>query len=180
MIDDPKIREVLDDLRGTVTAFKGGLPSDEMLNCIASMVTPEMTTVETGCGLTTLVFAMRSGHHTCIDPQEGKTAAIASAVKERGGEVARPRMMPSLEYWQYGEHGDDVYDFALMDGDDVSPGCVFDAVYLATRVKPGGHIMIDDVSQPWIKTALAVLDAWSGWEVARPVGSRSVLYRRDR
>src|SRR5882724_9443358 len=72
------------DDRGQMLNFSVSLRViEEILKCVR----PDMNTLETGCGLTTVTFALIGSQHCCITP----VAAEAEAVKNYCDKIGIPR-----------------------------------------------------------------------------------------
>jgi predicted O-methyltransferase YrrM len=122
-----------------------------------------MRTIETGAGVSTMVFALRGTRHTCVVPdarvvqriQEYSNTHSVSLrtvdfVVERS-EFALPRLRATD------------YDFALIDGRHGFPAPFLDWFYIANLLRRGGMVLIDDT---WIWTGKILadfLDLTPGW-----------------
>jgi hypothetical protein len=122
-----------------------------------------MRTIETGAGVSTIVFALKQARHTCIVPDRrlvrrirrycasaGLSLHTVNFVIERS-EYALPRLQASG------------YEFALIDGRHGFPAPFLDWFYIADRLRQGGILLVDDT---WIWTCevlVRFLDAEAGW-----------------
>lgn len=129
-----------------------GIPSaesrmdDSTLLFLDRQVQPGMRTLETGSGVSTIVFANRSARHTCIAPDAGQVALIRAYCDQHAiptgdlefiletSEDALPRL-PRQE----------IYDLALIDGRHGFPNPIIDWYYIARVLKIGGLVVIDDL-----------------------------------
>jgi predicted O-methyltransferase YrrM len=106
-------------------------------------------TLETGAGISTIVFAINRCHHTAIVPD----AIQAEKIKEwcEDNKVATDRLsfiidtsqnvLPDLEIAPS-------LDVCLIDGAHGFPLPFIDWFYMGQRLKPGGLVLVDDV-QIW-------------------------------
>jgi hypothetical protein len=137
--------------------------NDTALLFLDSHVEKGMRTIETGAGVSTILFALNKARHTCIVPDRkvvrriyrysasvGVSLDTVTFVVERS-EYALPRLRTSA------------YDFALIDGRHGFPAPFMDWFYIAGRLRRGGVVLIDDT---WIWTCDVLarfLDDSPGW-----------------
>lgn len=73
------------------------------------------------------------------------------------------------------------FDLAFIDGDHHFDGAFIDLFYCARVVRPGGVVVVDDMWQPSVRTAVAFYVENRGWEImgdASPAAFRWVRSRR--
>ena len=137
--------------------------NDASLLFLESQLQNGMQTIETGAGVSTVVFALKGTRHVCVVPDRkvvrriqrfchahGVSLRSVDFVVERS-EFALPRLRTSG------------YDFALIDGRHGFPAPFLDWFYIANRLRQGGVVLLDDT---WIWTGhvlAAFLDAMPGW-----------------
>ena len=119
---------------------------DATLRFLDQRVQPGMRTLETGSGLSTIVFANKGARHTCIAPDAEQVALIQAYCAQHAiatnnlefmletSEDALPKL-PRQE----------VYDLALIDGRHGFPNPIIDWYYIARVLKIGGLVVIDDL-----------------------------------
>jgi len=119
--------------------------SDEELRFLDSRLTEGVKTIETGAGLSTILFAMKGARHTCVVPDADLVGRIKAFCGEHGipqdgvryiidpSELALPRLS-----------GND-YDLALIDGRHGFPAPFIDWYYMSGLLKEGGILIIDDL-----------------------------------
>jgi GT2 family glycosyltransferase len=130
---------------GTIT---WGL-SEDTLRFLDANVGPSCRTLETGSGLSTLLFAAKGCRHTCITPFpdeverlrkycEGRKIALdkVSFVIDRS-EAVLPQLPSPSEL-----------DLALIDGCHAFPMPFLDWFYVVPKLKIGGIVIVDD-TQLW-------------------------------
>jgi predicted O-methyltransferase YrrM len=138
--------------------------SDEVLLAIAAAVRPEWATLETGAGVSTVVFAMKGSAHTAIVPAASEVERIRTYCAARGVSTARvtfhiapsEQVLPALV--------PTALDLVLIDGSHAFPAPFIDWYYTAARLKVGGMLVIDD-THLWtgrvLREFLAAEDAWT-------------------
>jgi hypothetical protein len=146
---------------------------------LESHVHHQMQTIETGAGVSTIVFALKGSRHTCIVPDGhvvrrirrycasvGLSLHTVNFVLERS-EYALPRLERTG------------YDFALIDGRHGFPAPFIDWFYIADRLRPGGRLLIDDT---WIWTCdvlVRFLDATRGWQRCAALPHSAAFLKED-
>jgi predicted O-methyltransferase YrrM len=119
--------------------------SPEVLSWIADRVTGGMTTLETGSGYTTVLFAALAGHHYSCTASDREAGKIADYLKQMGiskDQVtfvlgSTDRTLPTLKL-------DSKVDFAYVDGCHGYPFPALDWHYIDKLLKVGGVIGMDN------------------------------------
>lgn len=149
---------------------------DALLAFLQSSVQPGHRTLETGAGLSTLVFAARGARHTCVTPGVHETEQIraycaASGVSTAAVEFrlqASELVLPTLEATPL--------DLVLVDGSHSFPSPFIDWYYTAFRLRVGGHLVIDDV-QLWTGRVLdRFLCEEPEWELVERQRQRTAIF----
>lgn len=138
-----------------------------------------MRTIETGAGVSTILFALKGTRHTCIVPDQRVIRRIrrycmsarlsletVTFVVDRS-EYALPRLRTSA------------FDFALIDGRHGFPAPFMDWFYIADRLRQGGIILVDDT---WIWTCSVLadfLDADPGWRRCRTLPNSAAFLKQQ-
>lgn len=147
-----------------------------------SLLRPEMTTVETGAGFSTLAFIAAGCRHTAICPagkseNQGIEQRIRSFCSDFGLDHS------TFTYWdacsqdvlpQFNEE----IDFAFVDGFHGFPIPIIDFYYLSRKLKVGGVLAIDDTNI-WSGEVIAkVLMMDSDWEFLSEQDGKTSYLRR--
>jgi hypothetical protein len=136
---------------------------DAGLLFLDSHVHGDMRTIETGAGVSTLVFALKRTQHTCIVPDEHVVRRIRQYCEAAGLSLDTVTfVIDCSEYALPRLHTPD-YDFALIDGRHGFPAPFIDWFYIADRLREGGVVLLDDT---WIWTCQVLarcLEAMPGW-----------------
>lgn len=117
-----------------------------VLRFISGYVWQDANTLETGAGISTIVFAIKVCTHTCIVPDETQVDRIRNFCGERGIAtdhiqfiIGRSQdILPTLNIRDL--------DFALVDGSHSFPVAFLDYFYIAERLRTGGVLVIDDTN----------------------------------
>jgi hypothetical protein len=152
---------------------------DEDLRYLAATIRPGMRTLETGAGLSTIVFALKGAEHTCVVPDQELVDRIrdfCTAVKismsrleflvERS-EDALPRLPRQ------------VYEFVLLDGRHGFPAPFIDCYYAARLLKLGGYVMLDDLHIWTVDLLVQYLRSEKSWDPVRETWHSAVFAKRD-
>ena len=115
---------------------------------IARRIGPGSRTVETGCGISTAVFAARGAHHTCITPFAAEADATRGWCERHGVSTddltfligSSVDVLPTLEPVPY--------DLVLIDGEHHHPTPTLDWYYTARGLRQGAVVVVDDVQLP--------------------------------
>lgn len=150
------------------------------LEWLERTVQPGWSTLETGAGLSTMVFAARGSEHETVTPEEAEVARIVGECQARGISTDRVRFHvgPSHEVlaaWQPRP-----LDLVLLDGAHGFPYPILDWWHIAPRLKEGGRILLDDAYLPPVTAVLDHAERSPDWEVERTLGYRTVVVRKLR
>lgn len=129
--------------------------AEEVVRFIDHSLQPGAKTLETGCGLSTVVFAMRSVEHTCIVPSRKQVDLILAYAEKRNMNFDHVHFI--IDFSQNvlpGLQRQDL-DMVLIDGGHGFPIPAIDWFYTAPMLKVGGIVIIDDVA------------LWTGLELKR-------------
>lgn len=148
----------------------------EVLEEIAKTVTPGMSTLETGCGASTVAFSAAGANHVCVTPSREETERVQAVIDAEAlpGSV-RFAIGPSQEVLP-GETG--AVSMVLIDGGHGFPLPAVDWLYTAPRLDVGGTVIIDDVDL-WTGTMLvSFLKEEPGWELVAIRRGRTAIFTK--
>jgi predicted O-methyltransferase YrrM len=119
--------------------------SDPVLEWLARDLPQGGSTLETGAGYSTVLFAARSARHTAISFTTDEMRLIRAWCDAQGlptGHVTHhaggsQKILPGLDL--------PALDCVLIDGDHAFPAPMIDWYYTADRLKPGGFLLNDDL-----------------------------------
>lgn len=129
-----------------------GLP-EESFRFIYDCVGPGWRTLETGAGISTVLFAMRGARHTCIAPDEEEINRLKEYCSERGIAIDSVDFQIDRSDRFFRTHQVDLLDLVLIDGCHGFPTPFLDWFYTAAQLKVGGILVIDD-THLWTGTVL--------------------------
>jgi predicted O-methyltransferase YrrM len=149
------------------------------LEWLEKAVQPGWATLETGAGLSAIVFAARGAEHQSITPAADEAERIRGECERRG--IA----MDGVEFLIGSSH--EVLpgwaprrplDLVLLDGAHGFPYPILDWWYLSPHLKPGGYLVLDDAYMGAVARLLEHLGARPAWQVEGAVGYRTVVVRK--
>ena len=152
--------------------------SDQALKFIDSTVQGEWATLETGEGVSTLLFELKGARHICITPNSlvieriNEFAAGHSISMDRVHFEVSPSddLLPSLKLPDL--------DLVLIDGCHGFPVPYIDWYYTAGALKIGGLLMLDDTQLSSVDVLRRFLLDEPEWESRGLVGPRTALFAK--
>ncbi len=117
-------------------------------------------TIETGLGLSTVLFATRAAHHVCVTPSKDQVDRLRSYCDSQGVDLSAVTFLvnrsqdalPTLAR-RLPSGVAPRFDVALIDGGHGFPVPFLDWYYLAERLQTGGILVVDD-TQIWTGAVL--------------------------
>ena len=151
------------------------------LEWLEDNVRPGMTTLETGSGASTVVFAARGARHLAISPVADEHERIRAYCERHGFPTEHLRFIAEsshtalLNGWNA-----EPLDVVLIDGAHSFPFPVLDWMYTAPHLKVGGRVLVDDAYQPAVNVVTRYLRAAPAWELETVPGHRTPVFRKVR
>lgn len=120
-------------------------------------------TVETGAGLSTLVFAALGAVHTAVTPLPEEVERLRGHAARHGIDLSGVRfaiggsetVLPALD--------PDPLDLVLIDGNHGYPSPILDWFYAGSRLVDGGTLVVDDLQLPAPAMLAGLLDRDGRW-----------------
>ena len=124
---------------------------DSCYEFMAGQVRPGWRTLETGCGVSTVLFAGWGCHHLCVVPAPDQRDGIVKYCAENGMEQGTLAFDLRGSEWALPELPPDaVYDLVFIDGSHGFPIPIIDWFYGAAHLKQGGVVVLDDRQLPQV------------------------------
>src|SRR6266496_5438836 len=116
----------------------------EVLHLIDQTVDEDSRTLETGGGLSTLLFALKGCRHDCVVPFAAEIARIRQRCEQLGishervtfHQSASEKLLPGLD--------PEPLDLVLIDGGHGFPSPFIDWYYAGRRLRVDGTLIVDD------------------------------------
>lgn len=123
-----------------------------------------MSTLETGCGLSTLVFALAGCDHQAIVPNQQHVQSTRRAAAELGIDLEGTEFkLERSEDFLPAMAADNALDVVLIDGGHAFPIPFIDWYYAGRRLKIGGLLVIDDTHIKTVGILSNFLDRQPAW-----------------
>lgn len=150
----------------------------EVARFLHRIVAEDARTLETGCGLSTIIFAIRKAYHTVVTPMQSEAVAIQeyARVNQIGIDRLDFIVEPSETYLpRCTLQGLDV---VLIDGKHAVPWPFIDWFYTAERLNVGGVCVIDDMHLESVLTLVRFLREDPRWEFVWELPRRTIAFRK--
>lgn len=118
--------------------------SRAILDFIDANVNEHSKTLETGCGMSTILFAMIGAHHICINPWQPEIDRIRDYCNRNGISTEKLDFRVDLSVNALPELADNQLDLALIDGAHSFPNPFIDWYFISSQLKTGGLLLVDD------------------------------------
>jgi hypothetical protein len=148
------------------------------LEWIEGNVGPDVYSLETGSGLSTIMFAIGGGEHHCIVPNQPEVDRLLAYCAEReiSTDNVRFHVQPSERVLPALDVGP--LDVVLIDGSHSFPQVFIDWFYVQSALRVGGTLILDDV-HVWTGRVLRdFLRAEPEWEQTNHWWGRTVTFRK--
>jgi predicted O-methyltransferase YrrM len=141
-------------------------------------IAEDARTLETGSGLSTVIFAMRKAHHTVVTPSPKEAAAIREYAREKqiGMERVEFILEPSETYLPRCTLHD--LDLVFIDGKHSVPWPFIDWFYTADKLKVGGLCVIDDIHLESVLDLVKFLQEDPRWRFVWELPRRTITFRK--
>lgn len=138
----------------------------DTLRFIYSLLSPGAVTLETGCGQTTVIFAIAGARHTCVMPNAGEAERVGNYCAKAGLPGDITFVVESSDVALPGdERIPSKLDFVLIDGAHAFPAPIIDWHYTARKLKIGGILGVDDYRMPSVRVLHDFLCNEDEWEL---------------
>ncbi len=135
--------------------------------------------IETGCGLSTLVLSHLSDRHTAFVSPQGDSLQNTQNSPYLRSSATNFAIGPSqimIPKWQFA----DPLDFVLLDGPHAYPFPDLEYYYTYPYIRKGGMLVVDDIHIPSIHGMYEFLRDDEMWEHCGDVHTTSFFQRTDR
>jgi predicted O-methyltransferase YrrM len=150
----------------------------ELARFLFDSVSEQSKTLETGAGISTLVFALRQSRHIAITPNGEEAANIRSYAAANQISLERVEFViePSDRYLPRCESKD--LDLVLIDGKHAFPWPIIDWFYTADRLRQGGLLVLDDLHMSSVAMLGDFLREDPRWQSERSFGRRTLVLKK--
>jgi hypothetical protein len=149
------------------------------LRWLEAHVEPGMTTLETGSGASTIVFASRGARHTAISPDAGEHDGIKRYCSETGIATDQVTFLAGSSHEVLRDlWSPEPLDMVLVDGAHGFPYPVLDWWFTERHLKVGGRVLLDDAYLTSVNVVARYLRYSPSWELEEVAGSRTPIFRK--
>ncbi len=173
LAEDPAVHT---ELAGGAQRTYGLLPS--VLEWLDANIRPEWSTLETGCGLSTAVFAARSAAHFSISPFASESDYVRRWCAQHDIGLEHVRFIDEYSEWVLPKLDVGLLDLVLVDGAHAFPQVFIDWYYASQSLKVDGLLLIDDLPLWTGRVLCGFLAEEAGWAFVRDFQSRTALFRK--
>lgn len=147
---------------------------------MARHVEPGSRTLETGCGISTALFALWGARHTCVVIVEQEVEILRSWAQRKGIDLSGVRFVVGSSDYVLPRLEPTELDFVLIDGSHGFPAPLLDWFYGAGRLRAGGIVVVDDMNLPHVRLGLGVfLEHDPRWEQIYSAGDWTAYVRHS-
>lgn len=146
---------------------------------LATICHPGSRTLETGAGISTVLFAAWGTQHRCVTPLQEEADAILDYCCRRG--ISTDGVIfdinPSVVVLPLAGQDEDLLDVVFIDGNHGFPHPMLDWYFAAGRLREGGVVVLDDIQLPSVRVLRHFLDLDVRWLLLERT-SKWAAYRR--
>lgn len=151
----------------------------EALQWLEDHVERSMTTLETGSGASTVVFAARGSRHTAISPRATEHEAIRAYCDQHGIDMSEVTFLAESSHTALAVEREPL-DLVLIDGAHGFPYPVIDWFAIQGTLREGGTLLVDDSHIPTVNMLVRYLRHSADWEYVGAPGGRTTVFRKLR
>lgn len=150
-----------------------------VLDFIDSHVNERSRTLETGSGLSTILFALKGGSHLCITPSQVEVDRIRDYCDQHGISLQHVDFRVDLSENVLAGLGADELDLALIDGCHGFPAPFMDWYFISSRLKTGGILIIDDTGIWTGRILKEFLLSEPEWKLIEPFADKTAIFVKE-
>jgi Methyltransferase domain len=148
------------------------------LQFIYDNVNDRCTTLETGCGLSTVVFALKGSRHTVIAPAPSEFEITRTYCRDRGIPTDQILFIPEASQTALPALKLLPLDLVLIDGGHGFPAPYIDWFYTAGKLKKQGFLIVDDIGLWSCEILREFLLEQPHWELVEEYQGRTSVFRK--
>lgn len=170
--DPPKIHE-----------YKGQLMVWSLLRSVLDFIDAHVNerskTLETGSGLSTILFALKGGSHLCITPSQLEVDRIRDYCKQHEVSLQHVNFRVDLSENVLPELGAEDLDLALIDGGHGFPTPFMDWYFISSKLKTGGILIVDDIGIWTGRILKEFLLSEPEWKLIEPFADKTAIFVKE-
>ncbi|MBZ5607378.1 MAG: class I SAM-dependent methyltransferase [Acidobacteriia bacterium] len=136
-------------------------------------------TLETGSGISTLIFGLKQTKHIAVTPNQRETEVLRQYAAQNDISLANTTFVAEASEVYLPRCTVDTLDLVLIDGKHAFPWPILDWFYTADRLTKGGVIIVDDIHLRPVAMLVDFLNADSGrWRRQKsPSANTAIFYK---
>ena len=171
--DPPRLHNV----NASGEAEQWGLDANA-LRIIDRILQPGMRTLETGGGVSTVLFAVNSTHHHCVAPDGSEAERITEFCARQGISTDRLNFIVDISEAALPRLDASEFDLVLIDGSHSFPSVFIDWFYTADKLRVGGWLVVDDTNIWTGRVLRDFLLSEDAWELSEEVPMRTAIFQK--
>jgi predicted O-methyltransferase YrrM len=150
----------------------------ETLAAIRQSVRPGDVTLETGVGASTVAFADGGANHRAVSPDPAEHRLVRDYCQRIGVEDSNITFIVGLsdEILPTLLGGDRTLDVAFIDGAHSFPYPAVDWYYITRALKPGGKLLMDDITIPAVTDVFRHMTIEPNWRLDGVLDERAAAF----
>lgn len=169
-----KLRELKPNFHGSEDEPKNWMSQWDVLEYLAKTMGPDKTSLETGCGYSTVIFAASGAKHTTVTPEAAEEGRVRAFCESIGVDTSNltfaigpsSAVLPTL---------DGPLDLMYIDGAHGFPHPCIDWMYTEDRLNVGGAMLVDDIRIPTCRIVHDFLLKENNWSFDQFIGDTSIF-----
>ena len=151
--------------------------STGVLRAIQQSVHDGNRTIETGCGVSTVIFAAQGAHHTVISPHADEHERVRAYLKEIDVDSNRLVFIVGSSDWVLPTLCTErIIDMAFIDGEHSFPYPAVDYHFITRALKIGGKLIIDDIPIPSGAYVFRYMQSDPSWRLDAVLDERAAAF----
>jgi len=151
----------------------------EVAELIYQSVDENSVTLETGAGLSTLVFALRGSSHTAITPSAKEIGSITEYAASHSISMNSVRFVNAgSEAYLPTARIEKSLDLVLIDGRHAFPWPMIDYFYTAPKIREGGLLFVDDAKLPSVDMLVRFLAVDTNWKLKKRFARQTSVFEK--
>jgi hypothetical protein len=126
---------------------------------------PGLKTLETGAGLSTILFAAHGSEHTCIAPDRDLFNRIRAYCTDHNISTENIKFIDATSTEVLPQLPEAAYDLTLIDGCHGFPTAFVDFLYATRALRPAGTLIIDDLHIYTCRTIALYMRSDPAWRI---------------
>lgn len=156
-----------------------GIDAD-LANFIDNAIDAKSYTLETGSGISTLIFALNETTHTSVSPNKQESEAIRKYAKGKGINLDKISFVIDSSDHYLPQSTLSGLDLVFLDGKHAFPWPIVDWFYTVDKLKKGGLIVIDDAHMKSVGILVDFMSVDPAWKLIKNFDGKTVAFEKIR